>query len=226
MKNIKINEINEFNFEEGFFFPNINILPEFNPFLRIGILASGEGSNFNAIAREIHQNKLDAEIKLLIVNNPKCQAIDKAISLNIPYKVIDHRLYSERSDYDNVISCEFKKVNIEGIVMAGWMRIVTDTLINSFPGRIINLHPSILPSYPETNAIQQALDNGSIITGCSTHYVEINVDSGELIAQAALPIGVNRNKHELTMRIRRLEHKILPMSIALAGLRWRKINNI
>ena len=202
--------------------PDLDIWPKFSPKLSIGVLASGSGTNFEAIIKNINSNKLDAEIKLLIVNKTNSGAIEKAKFYNIPFMVIDHRNFSSRENYDKFLVKQFIKLKVEGIVMAGWMRIITTILINEYPQRIINLHPSILPSYKGINAIEKCIASGALITGCTTHYVNLDIDSGHFIAQAALAIGQNEDKDKLQVRIRKLEHKILPMSIALAGLDWRE----
>lgn len=208
---------------KGFLYPELDKFPSFSPELDIGVMASGDGTNFEAILSSIRESHLDAKIKLLIVNNPECNAINRAIKYSIPYKIIEHSQFNSREEFDIAICKEFAKYNVEGIVMAGWMRIVTKVLINKFPNRIINLHPSLLPSFPGYNAIKQAIDGGSLITGCSTHYVSLDVDSGPLIAQAAIPIFSKYNYEQLRSHMRYFEHKILPMSIAIAGKEWRSI---
>ena len=209
---------------KGFIYPELDKFPSFTPELEIGVMASGDGSNFEAILASIRESQLEAKIKLLIVNKPECNVIKRAIKYNIPYVIIEHSKYNSREQFDKAISNEFSNYNVEGIVMAGWMRIVTKVLINDFPNRIINLHPSLLPSFPGYNAIRQAIVNRSLITGCSTHYVSLDVDSGPLIAQAAIPIFREYDYAQLSTHIRFFEHKILPMSVALAGEKWRSLD--
>ena len=208
---------------KGFQNPVMDKFPKFSPKLEIGIMASGDGSNFEAVVSSINNLELDAVIKLLIVNNPKSNAINRAKRLGIDYKIIDHTKYKCREDFDFEISNEFLNRNVEGIVMAGWMRIITNVLLASYENRIINLHPSLLPSFIGNNAINQAMNSGSLITGCSTHFVSLDIDSGPLIAQAAVPIQQNSNLEEIRENIRHFEHKILPMSIAIAGKQWRSM---
>jgi len=208
---------------KGFLYPELDEFPSFTPELEIGVMASGEGSNFEAIVTSIRESHLEAKIKLLVVNKPECNAIKRAVKYNIPYVIIENSNYNSREEFDKAISNEFSKYQVEGIVMAGWMRIVTKVLINDYPNRIINLHPSLLPSYPGYNAIRQAFVNGSLITGCSTHYVSLEVDSGQLIAQAAIPIFREYDYDQLSSHIRFFEHKILPMSVAIAGKNWRSL---
>ncbi len=196
----------------------------FNPPLNLGVMASGKGSNFEALVKTIIKGELDAKISLLIVNKPDCEAKDRADRMGIPCTVIDHRKYSSRDKLDEAIIKAFKDKNVEGIVMAGWMRIVTSTLINAFPNRLINIHPSLLPSFRGINAIDQALKEKVNITGCSVHIVNLKVDSGKLLIQAAVPIYKDDNKVTLTNRIQAQEHYILPTGIAIAASAWRELN--
>ena len=197
--------------------PYIKEFPHFEPKIKIAILASGTGSNFEHIIKSIQEKKLNAEISILIVNNPDCQAIKKAIKYNIPYVIINHRDCSSRLEHDTLIMNKLKYHHIELVVMAGWMRIVGEKLINSFQDRLINIHPSLLPSFKGVNAIQQAIDNKVAITGCTVHYVNKEVDSGSIIIQAAVPLNYQDNKDILKDRIQAMEHKILPLAIAMVA---------
>ena len=201
--------------------PYIKELPHFEPKIKIAILASGTGSNFEQIIKSIQDKKLNAEISILIVNNPGCLAIKKAIKYNIPYVIINHRDCSSRLEHDKLIMNKLKYHLIELVVMAGWMRIVGIELINSFQDRLINIHPSLLPSFKGVDAIQQAIDNKVAITGCTVHYVKEEVDSGSIIIQAAVPLNPQDNKDILKNRIQEMEHKILPLAIAMVAKKIR-----
>ena len=186
----------------------------FEPKIRIGILASGNGSNFEYIVKAIQNKKLNAEISILIVNNPDCLAIKKAIKYKIPYVIINHRDCQTRLEHDMLVLKKLEDLSVELIVMAGWMRIAGEELINRYINRLINIHPSLLPSFKGINAIQQAIDERVTITGCTVHYVKKEVDSGSIIIQAAVPIQEHDNKETLTKRIQQMEHIILPLAIA------------
>ena len=146
--------------------PNITEKIRFDPKLKLGILASGKGSNFEAIILDINSNRLDAEIICLIVNEPDCKAIEKAKKYSIPYFIIDHRDYKSRESFDEEIIKILVNSNVEGIIMVGWMRIVTQKLLHKFHGRVVNLHPSLLPSFKGNNAIKKAIYAGVKIIGC------------------------------------------------------------
>ncbi len=201
--------------------PNLKYIPELNHRIKIGVLASGNGSNFESLVRSSQDNSLNAEISILIVNQPNCQAINRAIKLNIPYEIINHSEHS-RDEHDQLIITKLKEYNVELVVMAGWMRIVGDELINNFKDRLINVHPSLLPSFKGVDAIQQAIDSKVMISGCTVHHVVKEVDSGAIIIQAAISI-VNTDKYaSIKEKIQLMEHRILPMGVAIVAKRLTK----
>ena len=171
------------------------------PKIRLGILASGNGSNFEYIIKSIQNKQLNAEISILIVNNPNCLAIKKAIKYKIPYVIINHRDCKSRIEHDLLVKKKLEDLSVELVVMAGWMRIVGEDLINKFNNRLINIHPSLLPSFKGIDAIQQAIDTKVTITGCTVHYVQKEVDSGSIIIQAAVPLKDQDCKESLKIRI-------------------------
>ena len=189
-------------------------IPVFEPKIKLGILASGNGSNFEYIIKSIQNKQLNAEISILIVNNPNCLAIKKAIKYKIPYVIINHRDCNSRFEHDILVMEKLEELSVELVVMAGWMRIVGEEIINMFKNRLINIHPSILPSFKGIDAIQQAIDKRVTITGCTVHYVQKEVDSGSIIIQAAVPIKEIDTKDTLKERIQKMEHIILPLAIA------------
>ncbi|KGG12471.1 MULTISPECIES: phosphoribosylglycinamide formyltransferase [Prochlorococcus] len=204
-------------------FPKIDKLPSFKPKLRLGVLASGKGSNFEAIVKSTLDKKLDANIQCLIVNKKNCGAIEKAKHYKIPFHYLDHSSFKYREDLDNEIIRLLQIYDVEGIVMAGWMRIVSSVLINKYPERIINIHPSLLPSFKGKDALTQALDHGVTITGCTVHIVKEEVDAGPILIQSAIPIHKKDNENSLLKKIQEEEHKILSTGIALAAIKWRNI---
>ena len=193
----------------------------YEPKIRLGILASGDGSNFEHIIKSIKNKKLHAEISILIVNNPKCLAIRKAVKYDIPYKIINHRECSSRREHDILVMQKLEEFSVELVVMAGWMRIAGEEIINRFENRLINIHPSLLPSFKGVDAIQQAMDNNVTITGCTVHYVQKEVDSGSIIIQAAVPLKENDSKETLKKRVQDMEHIILPLAIGKVANKLR-----
>ena len=202
--------------------PEISKLREFSPKLKIAILASGEGSNFQELINLSKSNKFDIDIKILITNKSEAGCISRAKNSNISYKVIKSSDYENKDYFEDEIINTIKKQDIELVVMAGWMKIMSSKFVNEFKNKIINIHPSLLPSFKGSNAIKEAITNDAKITGCSVHFVEPEVDSGHLIMQAALTISDKDNLETITQKLHILEHKILPLSISEAGYLLRK----
>jgi phosphoribosylglycinamide formyltransferase-1 len=182
-------------------------------------MASGSGTNFAAIAESIQNNKLNAKIEVLIYNNPKAKVQEQAEKYQIPRVLINHRDFASREALDEEIVTTFKKYGVEWIIMAGWMRIITPVLLNAFSERVINIHPSLLPSFRGIRAIEQALAAGVKVTGCTVHFASLEVDSGPIIAQAVVPVLPHDTAESLHARIQIQEHKIFPMAIAIAAQR-------
>jgi phosphoribosylglycinamide formyltransferase-1 len=187
-----------------------------NP-LQLGVMASGSGTNFAAVAKAIAEGKLNAEIKVLIYNNPRAKVKERAKEYHIPSVLLDHRAYQSREDLDREIVAVFKDYGVDWVVMAGWMRITTQVLLDGYPNRVINIHPSLLPSFKGIKAIEQALQAQVKITGCTVHLVSLEVDSGEIIMQAAVPVLSDDTLDTLHARIQVQEHQILPQAIAIAA---------
>ena len=190
-----------------------------HPPLILGVMASGSGSNFEAVALAIESGQLNAKIAVLIHNKPEIAAIARAQSRGIPTVFLDHRAYT-REELDREIVNTFQSYQVECVIMAGWMRVITQVLIDAFPNRVINIHPSLLPSFPGIRAIEQALTAGVKITGCTVHLVSLEVDCGPILIQAAVPILADDTAESLHHRIQLQEHIILPQAIAqIAELR-------
>ena len=197
--------------------PDISKFRRFSPKLKIGVLASGKGTNFQELINLSKKGELDIDIKVLITNKDDAGCIKRAEYVNIPHKIIRSKDFSQKELFELEIINTLINYDVELIVMAGWMKIVSPFFIKKFKKKIINIHPSLLPAYKGGSAIKDSLLNGSKITGCSVHYVEEEVDSGSLIMQAALSISNEDNFETLSKKIQILEHKILPHSISYVG---------
>jgi phosphoribosylglycinamide formyltransferase 1 len=188
------------------------------PPLKLGLMASGSGSNVEAIAQAIAHQQLNAQIQVVVYNNSAAKVSVRADRFNLPKVLLNHREFSSREALDQAIVQTMQAHQVEWVIMAGWMRIVTEVLITAFPERILNIHPSLLPSFPGAHAIEQALAAGVKITGCTVHQVELKVDSGPIIVQAAVPILPHDTPETLHQRIQVQEHRIFPMAIVLAAM--------
>ncbi len=184
--------------------------------VKLGVMASGTGSNFEAIAKAIQNGDLNAKVEVLIYNNPQAKVKEKAEQYNIPTVLLNHRDFASREKLDQAIAEVFQQYKIEWVVMAGWMRIVTQVLLDAFPHQVINIHPSLLPSFKGINAIEQALSAKVKLTGCTVHLVDLEVDSGQILIQSAVPILPNDTADSLHLRIQKQEHQIIIQGIAIA----------
>ena len=165
-------------------------------------MCSGNGTNFENIVRTCRED----EVVIMSHNKEKCGAAKRASKLGIPHTHI-------KSKREDLIIDVMKAWKVDLIVLAGWMRVVSSKLIDAFPNRIINLHPSLLPKYKGLHAIEQALESGDNITGVTVHYVNEELDSGEIIMQEEVPILPNDDIESLTKAIQRKEYYLLPKSI-------------
>ena len=172
--------------------------------MRLGIMCSGNGTNFENIVTNPLCNK--HEVVLMIHNTKKCGAVARAAKYGIPHVRIPHK------DEDKMIEL-FKAYRVDLIVLAGYMKVISPEFVKAFPNRIINLHPSLLPKYKGLHAIEQALESGDKETGCTVHYVNDELDSGEVILQKKVPIEPDDTLETLIPRIQRQEYAILPEAI-------------
>ncbi|MGL6132688.1 MAG: phosphoribosylglycinamide formyltransferase [Prochlorococcaceae cyanobacterium] len=187
--------------------------------LRLGVMASGEGSNFEALTLACRADQLPADVLLLVVNNPGCRALERARRLAVPCRLIDHRRQPSREALDDALIEAFGEAVVDLVVMAGWMRIVSPRLVAAYPHRLVNIHPALLPSFRGLDAVGQALKAGVTLTGCSAHLVNEEVDAGQILVQAAVPVRANDDHASLAARIQRQEHRILPLAVRLAAQR-------
>jgi phosphoribosylglycinamide formyltransferase-1 len=180
---------------------------------RLAVFASGFGSNFKAIQDAIKQNELNAKIELLVSDKPNCLAIERAINDNIPVFSFNAKDYQKKEDFENEILERLDEYKIDLIVLAGYMRIIGETLLKGFKGKILNIHPSLLPLYKGKDAIGQALKDNAIITGVTIHYVNEELDSGEIIVQEKIDISQMKTRDEVEYHIHKIEHELYPKTI-------------
>jgi phosphoribosylglycinamide formyltransferase 1 len=180
--------------------------------VRLGILISGRGSNFEAIANSIARRKLDAEIAIVISNRANAPGLDIARDRGIPMRVIPSA-GMEREAYDKLVIEELRTHEVDLVCLAGFMRLLSANVIRAFPNRVLNIHPSLLPAFAGLDAQRQALEYGVRITGCTVHFVDEFLDSGPIIIQAAVPVLDNDTVESLSARILAQEHLIYPKAI-------------
>lgn len=181
--------------------------------LRLGILASGRGSNLQAIIDSIDEGKLDAVIQVVISDNRRAQALNRAVARGIPAVCIDPQRFPDKITFEQKVLQELQKRQVELVVLAGFMRLLGPDLISAYPHRIINIHPSLLPAFPGLEAQRQALDYGVKYSGCTVHFVDAGMDTGPIIAQAVVPVKADDTVESLAERILTEEHKLFPQVI-------------
>lgn len=184
-----------------------------NKKVNLGVLVSGSGSNLQSIIDNIEKGLLDAVIKVIISNNPDAYALERAKKHNIHTVVIRHSDFSEREEFDQEMIALLKSYSVELVVMAGFMRVLSPLFLKTFPMKIMNIHPAILPSFPGTHAQKRAAEYGVKFSGCSVHFADEGVDTGPIIIQAIVPAYDDDTEDTLGARILREEHKIYPQAI-------------
>lgn len=183
--------------------------------LRLGVLASGTGTNFEAIVRAIDEDRLDAEIAVLVCNRPQARVVELASAAGIATRIIDHKRFDRREDFDAQVADALSEVGVELVVMAGFDRLVTGVLLERFSSRIINIHPALLPAFKGVDAQAQAARYGVTIAGATVHVVDDQVDHGPIIVQAAVPVVPGEDHDSVRRRILAQEHRIYPYAIQL-----------
>ena len=181
---------------------------------RLGILISGRGSNFEAIADSIEKGDLDAEIAIVISNNPKAQGLTRAQERGLNAVCVRSRAM-EREAYDRLVVEKLREANVDLVCLAGFMRLLSSYFVNEYPQRILNIHPSLLPSFPGLEAQLQAIEHGVRHSGCTVHFVDERLDAGPIIAQAAVPVLDGDDEDSLAARILEQEHRTYTEAIRL-----------
>ncbi|HRS97063.1 MAG TPA: phosphoribosylglycinamide formyltransferase [Smithella sp.] len=181
--------------------------------LKLGVLISGNGSNLQSIIDHIESGSLCAVIKIVISNNAAAFGITRAEKHGIPCRVLQSKNFKDKEDFDRELVRILKENDVDLVVLAGFMRILTPTFLRAFPQRVMNIHPALLPSFPGLHAQKQAFDYGVKISGCTVHFVDEGVDTGPIIIQAAVPVLDSDTDETLAARILKEEHRIYPQAI-------------
>lgn len=179
----------------------------------LAVLVSGNGSNLQAIIDQIRSGSINARIACVISNNPDAYAVQRANNHGIPVVIHENRSFPDRRAYDTALVRILKGYGVELVVLAGFMRILSDVMVNAFPNAIINIHPALLPAFPGLHAQQQALKYGVKFSGCTVHFVDCGTDTGPIIMQAVVPVLPDDTEASLSARIQKEEHRIFPEAV-------------
>ena len=182
---------------------------------RVGLLASGRGTNLQSIIEAVEKGRLPVVIAVVLANKKEAQALERARRHSIPAEFLDPDGYSDRVSYDGALAQRLQAHRVDLVVLAGYMRLVTSALIEPFKNRIINIHPSLLPAFPGLRAQRQALAYGVKVSGCTIHFVDEEMDHGPILLQASVPVEEGDTEESLSERILLEEHRLLPEAIAL-----------
>ncbi|WP_174733563.1 phosphoribosylglycinamide formyltransferase [Mesobacillus harenae] len=177
---------------------------------KIAVFASGNGSNFQAIADAVRQGRLKAQISLLVCDKPQAYVLERALQAEIPSFVFNAKDYSSKIHYEAEVLAQLRKRGIEFIVLAGYMRLVGETLLKAYDGKIVNIHPSVLPNFPGKDAIGQALAAKAEETGVTVHFVDEGMDTGPIIASEVVEISSGETRESLQNKLQQIEHDLYP----------------
>lgn len=182
---------------------------------RIAVFASGFGSNLQALF-DYQTQKTDwpATVALVVSDKPQCHAIERALAAGVPVFAVNPKTYQDKAHYEADVLGQLKHHEIKWVALAGYMRLVGPTLLGAYPGRIINIHPSLLPAFPGKSAIDDAFAAGVDVTGVTVHVVDEGMDTGPILAQQAVPVEPGMTKEALEQAIHRVEHQLYPTVIA------------
>jgi len=195
--------------------PGTKLYIEEKVMINIGVLASGRGTNLQAIIEAVKEGKIEGRISIVISDNRDAFALKRAKQNNIETEYINFKSFKNREDYDKEIMECLKEKDIDLVVLAGYMRILSPYFIRTYKNRIINIHPALLPSFPGLHAQRQAVEYGVKISGCTVHFVDEGIDSGPVILQKAVEVKDNDTEESLAERILKEEHQIYPRAIQL-----------
>lgn len=176
--------------------------------LNLGVLVSGSGTNLQAILDAVAKGALDARVRCVISNKSEALALERARAFGVPALALSHKAYASREAFDDAVLAALREHGVEWVALAGFMRVLTPGFLRAWNGRVVNIHPSLLPAFPGVNAIGQALAHGVKITGCTVHFVDDGVDSGPIIAQRAVPVLDGDDEASLAARLHAAEHEL------------------
>jgi phosphoribosylglycinamide formyltransferase-1 len=182
---------------------------------RIAVVASGRGSNFQAVLDAIRNGMVPAECAALITDNPKAYAIERAKKAGVPCRIIDYSSFPSREEYERALLSSMQEADVDLFVLAGYMRILGSSIVKAFPGKMINIHPALLPAFTGLHAQRQAIQYGVKLAGCTVHFVDESLDGGPIILQKCVPVLETDDEDALAERILEQEHVAFPEAIRL-----------
>ncbi len=184
--------------------------------VRVGVLASGSGTNLQALLDACADPGFPATVAVVGTDKPKAYALERARAAGVPTFAVLKRDHPDREAFDRAVAARLREHGVEWVCLAGYMRLVTPAFLESFPGRVLNIHPSLLPSFPGLHAQQQAFDHGVKVSGCTVHLVDEGADTGPIVGQLAVPVLETDDAEALRLRILAAEHELYPRALRQA----------
>jgi len=182
---------------------------------RVAILISGRGSNMVSLVEAMRRGDVPADPVVVLSNLPSAEGLARASEFGIPTEVVDHRKIKPRAVHDRAVIDMLNKYDVDLVCLAGYMRLLTPSMVDAYRGRLLNIHPSLLPSFPGLDAQRQALDHGVKVAGCTVHFVDEKCDHGSIVLQAAVPVLDGDTESSLSRRILEQEHRLYPQAVTL-----------
>lgn len=178
--------------------------------MKIAVFASGSGTNFEHLVHASREENWSVPVAVLICDRPGAYVLRRADRLGVPFHTFDPKAFETKAAYEQAVYDVLRQHNVTWIVLAGYMRLIGPTLLDAYPKRIVNIHPSLLPAFPGKNAVGQALAHGVKVTGVTVHFVDEGMDTGPIIAQRAVDVSETDDEHSLTAKIQAVEHELYP----------------
>ncbi|MDR3438451.1 phosphoribosylglycinamide formyltransferase [Telmatospirillum sp.] len=185
--------------------------------LRVAVLISGRGSNLQALLDACGEGGFPAEIVLVLSNRPDAAGLDRARRAGVPTRILDHKVFASREAFDEAMDGLLRTASADLVCLAGFMRLLTPGFVQAWQDRLINIHPSLLPSFKGLHTHRQALDAGVTIHGCTVHFVTADLDAGPILVQAAVPVHPDDDEDSLAARVLEAEHRIYPLALRWLG---------
>jgi len=179
----------------------------------IAILVSGRGSNMVSLVEAAQRGDLAADVRLVLSNKPSAKGLEKATQLGVPTLALSHKDFDSREEFDTALADELERRSVKYVALAGFMRVLTPAFLGRFQGRVVNIHPALLPSFPGIHVQEKAVEYGVRYSGCTVHFVDEGVDTGPIIAQAVVPVLDDDDGDTLAARILEQEHRIYPLAL-------------
>ena len=184
---------------------------------KLGVLVSGSGSNLQALLDACAQPGFPVEVALVVSNVPTAFALERAKKAGVPAVVLEHKAFGSRTDFEKALVEKLVSAGVEWVCLAGFMRLLGVDFLGRFAGKVLNIHPSLLPAFPGLHAQRQALERGVKVAGCTVHFVDPGMDTGPIIAQAVVPVLPGDDEAALTARILKEEHRLYPLVVKLVA---------